>query len=312
MSAIEDLAKNAVQFVPSLIDTAVNYNIAKKNLGFQQQQFEYNKQLNDIQMEREDTAYQRAVKDAQSAGLSALSVSSGASSSAGTPLSSAPQNQYHSDLSNNVNNAMNTIANLQNLSIAKRKADAEINKINAETLLSTQALTFNNRTNPLTKQILEQQLEGYLADNIAKNNQNSLFNIQKDILGYQRDQSYFDTLDKKNIASYNRKFGLNSSMSEAERFSSFINGLNKNKSYDYYNNLGEFTPSSDDSAQSFVTSVLLNNPISILGAISGPLLKTLGVDIDDVLSGSAEKLRNSLKGKSYRNDKNPDNGIKGW
>lgn len=312
MGAIADFAKDAVQFVPGLIDTAVNYNIAKKNLGFQQQQFEYNKQLNDIQMEREDTAYQRAVKDAQAAGLSALSVNSGASSAAGTPLGSAPQNQYHSDLSNNVNNAMNTIANLQNLSIAKRKADAEINKINAETLLNTQALTFNNRTNPLTKQILEQQLEGYLADNIAKNNQNSLFDIQKDMLGYQRDQSYFDTLDKKNIASYNKKFGLNSSMSEAERFSSFVNGLNKNKSYDYYNNLGEFTPASDDSAQSFVTSVLLNNPISILGAIAGPLLKTLNIDVGDVLSGSGDKLKNALKGQSYKNDKHSKNSGGSW
>lgn len=59
----------------------------EKNLDFQREQFDYQKQLNQLQMEREDTAYQRAAVDAQRVGINpmALAGGNGASSS---PLSS--------------------------------------------------------------------------------------------------------------------------------------------------------------------------------------------------------------------------------
>lgn len=71
---------------------ALNRDIADKNFSLQQQAFDYQKQLNATQMEREDSALQRQIADAQAAGLSPLSVLGGTGASS-TPLSSgsAPQ-----------------------------------------------------------------------------------------------------------------------------------------------------------------------------------------------------------------------------
>lgn len=71
---------------------ALNRDIADKNFSLQQQAFDYQKQLNATQMEREDSALQRQIADAQAAGLSPLSVLGGTGATS-TPLSSgsAPQ-----------------------------------------------------------------------------------------------------------------------------------------------------------------------------------------------------------------------------
>lgn len=62
----------------SLINAYTSNKWASKNLAFQKNQFQYQKYLNELQMSREDTAFQRAVADARAAGLSPLAVSSGA------------------------------------------------------------------------------------------------------------------------------------------------------------------------------------------------------------------------------------------
>lgn len=64
-----------------------NKEINEENLAFQREQFDYQKQLNQLQMEREDTAFSRLASDAQKNGINpmALAGSSGASTS---PLSS--------------------------------------------------------------------------------------------------------------------------------------------------------------------------------------------------------------------------------
>lgn len=52
-----------------------NQKINDENLALTREEFDYQKQLNSALMSREDTAYQRAVSDAQAAGLSPLVVS---------------------------------------------------------------------------------------------------------------------------------------------------------------------------------------------------------------------------------------------
>lgn len=65
---------------------SLNEDTANKNYNLQVEQFNYQKELNKQTQEREDNAMQRAVADAQKAGLSPLAVTGGSSS---TPLTSA-------------------------------------------------------------------------------------------------------------------------------------------------------------------------------------------------------------------------------
>lgn len=67
-------------------------DIANKNFGLQQEQFQYQKDLNELQMQREDNAMQRQVADLQAAGFSPLAAIGGSGSAAGSlNAGSAPQ-----------------------------------------------------------------------------------------------------------------------------------------------------------------------------------------------------------------------------
>lgn len=68
----------------------LNKDVSQENFDLAKDQFEYQKELNTILMEREDTAWQRSVADLKAAGLSPLAATSGASAS---PLTSAPAPQ---------------------------------------------------------------------------------------------------------------------------------------------------------------------------------------------------------------------------
>lgn len=73
----------------------LNSEIANSNLALQQSAFDYQKQLNATQMEREDSAMQRQIADLQASGFSPLAALGGSGSSS-TPLSSgnAPQMDF--------------------------------------------------------------------------------------------------------------------------------------------------------------------------------------------------------------------------
>lgn len=59
-----------------------NQRVADRNYDWQKTQWEYQKELNNLAMQREDTAYSRAVQDLKNAGLSPLMLSSGAGAQA--------------------------------------------------------------------------------------------------------------------------------------------------------------------------------------------------------------------------------------
>ena len=90
----------------------LNEKVSQQNFDLQKEQFDYQKQLNQTVMEREDSAYQRQVEDLKQAGLSPLMVSGGASA---TPLTSAtaPQQDISgiNEATHNMMSAYNDIFN---------------------------------------------------------------------------------------------------------------------------------------------------------------------------------------------------------
>ena len=70
---------------------ALNEKTASMNFDLSQRQFEYQKQLNQLQMDREDTAFQRQVADLKAAGLSPLMVAGSGATSAPLTSAQAPQ-----------------------------------------------------------------------------------------------------------------------------------------------------------------------------------------------------------------------------
>lgn len=109
---------------------ALNKKVSEQNFDLSVDQFEYQKQLNDTLMQREDTAYQRQVSDLKAAGLSPLMVSGGASAS---PLTSAPAPQkdlsgFNTALSNMLgayNDVYNRRLNRQQFSMQNRLQKAQ-------------------------------------------------------------------------------------------------------------------------------------------------------------------------------------------
>lgn len=125
----------------------LNKQIAEQNLAFQQQNYEYQKALQQQIFEREDSAYERTANDMRNAGLSPLSMQG--TNAAGQPIQTdGLHNDYqHSDLGNL--NALATVAQtlsslaynsaeIDKLRSESRKADAEANNI-----------TFGNKINEL-------------------------------------------------------------------------------------------------------------------------------------------------------------------
>lgn len=114
-------------------EKASSERIAEMNLAFQQEQFEYLKALNQLQMEREDSTYQRTVNDMRQAGMSPLamqSTNSAGSLSAGT----APQREQndYSGILNSLYSITSQFSQLGQVMSGIRRTDAETNFINAQ------------------------------------------------------------------------------------------------------------------------------------------------------------------------------------
>lgn len=114
---------------------ALNKQIAEENLAFQQKQFEYQQSLNEKQMQREDSQYQRTVADMRAAGLSPLTMQGLNSSTpgvAGTPLDNSMQYQSSSvtapqipQFSNMLEAASKFVSDTESIKSQKLQNDAQ-------------------------------------------------------------------------------------------------------------------------------------------------------------------------------------------
>lgn len=146
--------------IPSLFSTIGNIVQGKKNFDMQQEQFKYQKELNEKVMQREDSAIQRQVADMQKAGFTKWGAGSGASSSS---LVSAPAPQSNVDF----NGLLSGIANIVNASTNAKaqKSQSAVNDQNiAESI--TRANLNNNVSSKLNEEIKSLSRENKFYDDI--------------------------------------------------------------------------------------------------------------------------------------------------
>ena len=149
----------------------------------------YQEQLNNLQMTREDSAYQRAVEDAEKAGLSKAVVGSGASSSS-LSSNTGSANIKTDFMQRAINRASLQQMNTQNelLQAQTAKALAEVNQVNNDIAFQNSTLEMNKaynqaRINEIKQGIaLESIKQGILANDLFFSNKNKEYYGNKDYL----------------------------------------------------------------------------------------------------------------------------------
>lgn len=149
----------------------------------------YQEELNNLQMTREDSAFQRAVEDAEKAGLSKAVVGSGASSSA-LSTNSGSANFKTEFLQRAVNRASLQQLNTQNelLQAQTAKALAEVDEINNNISFQNDTLAMNHEYNAARIKEINQGIaldsikEGLLANDLFFSNKNKEYYGTKEYL----------------------------------------------------------------------------------------------------------------------------------
>lgn len=200
----------AVGAAASIGSAIYNMYSQKKNNDkvedFTREQYDYNKQLNETIMAREDTAYQRAVADAQAAGLSPLvTAGTGGAGSGGTVSQSnlsmntqAPQIEP--------NTFMDAMRSLEQESMQNRQIDAQ-NKsqdkqIGFETMKLQTQLDAQNEMLDKQLEAASQTQDKELADRqAARIEQSRQFNSQLNFLIDSKNQDYILEMQKDAVHS---------------------------------------------------------------------------------------------------------------
>ena len=149
----------------SLINAYTSNKWASKNLAFQKNQFQYQKYLNELQMNREDTALQRAVADARAAGLSPLAVSSGAVTGdlSSTQLSGVGNNAGQID-AGAISGALNNALGVYQAGLQREQQ----NNLNASTSADVAFKLAQSQASNAQTAFLNEQSESISLDNAFK------------------------------------------------------------------------------------------------------------------------------------------------
>lgn len=185
---ISTLTGGVGQMVNGIASNAINAIQGEKNLQFQYDNLEYQKQLQQQIFDREDTSYQRTVKDMKNAGLSPLSMSS--TNNSGQAISTqAPQNTYVADatsfnagmqtisqIGESINNAEKTKAEIDNINAQTKNTDIQ-NQYQAQLLTASLAkMAEEMQLSHSQRRLLNQQILGLTLDNIYNQTRNNYAN----------------------------------------------------------------------------------------------------------------------------------------
>lgn len=167
---------------------SVQKEIAEANLAQQVKEWEYQKELNQLTMDREDSAVQRRVSDLKAAGLSpTLAAGSAAGATAlkaGTApqmdasfaqnMQTAAQNRFDRKMKAIENGIMiqSNLANISKTIADARKANAEANAVEKSTPYDVEmkrlAVELNSELNPIMIAEHKLRVDGLEADNLLK------------------------------------------------------------------------------------------------------------------------------------------------
>lgn len=195
-------------------------DIANDNLQFQRENLDYQKALQEKIFQREDSSYQRTVADMRAAGLSPLAMN-GTNGAGEAIQTTAPENSYsrqgkdYSWISKATDNGINTALELSRLKNESDQSAATVAKTKAETANILANTDFFNLSASLRLQGLMHQ------NNLSAAQYNKVI---ADTV-HSRLQSVGQALSNKSSADimrYNNYFGINSQMSEKERFASLV------------------------------------------------------------------------------------------
>lgn len=192
-----------------------NKDIAEMNLGFQRENLDYQKALQQQIFDREDSSYARTVQDMRNAGLSPLSMQN--TNGAGEAISTtAPEFNYqrqrkdYSWISQAAQGAIDNAFRYLALKKETEMADAQIQNVKADTVSKLSNNDFFNLTAGYRLRNLELS-NSHLQSQIDSTNESANHTRLQSIM-----QDYLNQ-DYQTQNSWNKYFGLSSDMTALER-----------------------------------------------------------------------------------------------
>lgn len=273
--------------IGSLIDLPMsianyNHNLHKDNwsMDFAEQERDYAHQMDQLRMEREDTAYSRAAADAASVGINPLSLNSGAQSS-GATLSSAPSLPHSTDslgLAQGLASIVSDLEQIKNGNAQRDLLDSQKGLIDAQKQFQT--LENNAHASRLASELAESK------------SRTDLSNAQREQIGFLN--SYQKLLNRQ-LTEY-AESGLNVNMSPGERaYTTLLRDRADRK------NFGYGSSDSDDFNYALGKSLGMSGP-QVLGSDLYGILNFFST-IGEGMSKAAEKFNGSNSGLKARKRK---------